>query len=161
MYSDRSSLFQNKIVPPLVLRNVTNFQAHTFQRHTMATFSITSEKMLRSLPETLPHASSQQEQFRLSSLAALDRSIALLLLLGGMVLIVSGFLHSLHHPTCGVLRLLLGIAPAIAGGYHAYCLEAWRYEAHLSPTLLRWRCMALYLIAGTLAGTSLSVTCCG
>ncbi len=127
----------------------------------MTSLSIASEKTLHSLPKTLPHTSFQQEQFRLSSLAALDRSIALILLLGGMILIVSGFLHSLHHPTCGVSRLLLGVAPAIAGGYHAYCLEAWRYEAHLSPALLRWRCMAIYLIAATLAGTILSVTYCG
>jgi hypothetical protein len=110
--------------------------------------------------ELLLHETVPEEVFHLSGVAALDRIIALALLALGVVMIISGFILSMSHSICGISRLLLGIAPALAGGYHAYCLEAWRYEAHLNPAILRQRCTVLYLLAATLAGAVLSLRYC-
>lgn len=124
----------------------------------------TRNTRLRSTSHSSQESFSQElfpEAFHFSGVLWLDRSIALALLSAGVALVVSGFVLSLGHSVCGVSRLLLGIAPALAGGYHAYCLEAWRYESHLNPMLLRQRCAILYLLATTLAVGILLLTYCG
>jgi hypothetical protein len=54
----------------------------------------------------------------------------IVLLIGGMSYVVSGFILSIECPTCGTLQLLLGVGPCLAGGYHAYTLESRAYISH-------------------------------
>lgn len=89
----------------------------------------------------------------------INRTIAWFILLSGVAFILSGFMLSLNVTFCGVTRLLLGVAPALAGGYYAYCLEAWRYEAHLQPDVLRKRCLSLYALALVFGSVVYALAC--
>ena len=102
--------------------------------------------------------SSTPHLFHLSRTTGTDRTVAWLFLLIGIALIISGFVRSLDDSTLsGVMFLLLGFAPAMAGGYHAYSLEAGKYEPRLQPPVLRRHCFLLYLFSVLLGSIVYSV----
>jgi len=104
------------------------------------------------MESSIPHL------FHLSRTIGIDRTVAWFLLLTGIALIISGFVRSLDDSTLfGVMLLLLGFAPALAGGYHAYSLEAGKYESRLQPTVLRRHCFILYLFSVLLGSIVYSV----
>ncbi len=89
-----------------------------------------------------------QSPVNLFGVSEIDRIIAWILLLSGIVIGISGFWFSLHDDTLfGIIRLLHGLSPALAGGYHAYSLEAGKYESRLLQTALKRQCVMLYLIS--------------
>jgi hypothetical protein len=66
------------------------------------------------------------------------------LVFGGVLSIFDGLLMSDVCITSGMIRLLLGVVPCLAGGYHAYCLASKDYVSHKERERQIFYCFSLY-----------------
>ncbi|MCU0427938.1 MAG: hypothetical protein MUF71_20185 [Candidatus Kapabacteria bacterium] len=64
-----------------------------------------------------------------------------------MAYILSGLMMPIVCTTSSVIRLLLGVVPCLAGGYHAYCLASKDYVPHKERERQMYYCFSLYAVS--------------
>lgn len=70
-----------------------------------------------------------------------------ILLTVGIPVMFSGLALSSVCPISGIVRLLLGVMPCLAGGYHVYCLASSGYISHKEQQFQYRFCIGLYAAA--------------
>ncbi|MFY7997168.1 MAG: hypothetical protein ACOVSW_01055 [Candidatus Kapaibacteriota bacterium] len=117
----------------------------------MASVSFLNRLRRKILPnlqaESVRHYSSIMLPYQFSAyriITMLAKAFPFLLLAVGLHYIVSGYILTVDCPICGTLKILLGVAPSLAGGYHLYCMESRFYVSAEEVRRQTIFCVGLY-----------------